>query len=267
MIRISNQPLPNETALQLNRYQQEVDVYAEYAERVLNAGILFKRYNTIGNETFDTIKQSLDMICVGAKRCMYCEDSAADEVEHFKPKQFYPEETFRWHNYLYSCGQCNVAKKDNFAILDSAGQVIHLKRKRNDLPAPPPLGTGILIYPRGEDPADFLELDITDTFLFTPRFGLSDLHLSRARYTISALKLNRDLLIRARREAYNTYRARLTEYVQIKQSGEDADRLPDLELQFKQLQHQSVWIEMRRKRHSIDHLNRLFEQSVELLNN
>ena len=33
-------------------------------------------------------------MCAGAKRCMYCEDSAADEVEHHLPKNLYPEFVF-----------------------------------------------------------------------------------------------------------------------------------------------------------------------------
>ena len=48
---------------------------------------------------------------------MYCEDSVADEVEHFRPKDLYPDVVFAWRNYLYACGQCNGGKNNRFSIV------------------------------------------------------------------------------------------------------------------------------------------------------
>ena len=56
---------------------------------------------------------ALSAMCHGPRRCMYCEDSAADEVEHFRPTDLYPEFVFAWMNYLYACGPCNVRKKNH----------------------------------------------------------------------------------------------------------------------------------------------------------
>ena len=58
----------------------------------------------------------------------------------------------------------------------------------------------------------FLDLEIVDTFVFLPKGGLSEIDEARAGYTIEVLKLNRDVLLAARREAYGEYRARLYEY-------------------------------------------------------
>jgi hypothetical protein len=56
--------------------------------------------NRRGNAVFDAVERSLDQIARGIRRCAFCEDSMADEVEHFRPKDLYPQRVFRWPNYL-----------------------------------------------------------------------------------------------------------------------------------------------------------------------
>lgn len=95
-------------------------------------------------------------MCSGSRRCLYCEDSCADEVEHIKPQDLYPEFVFVWENYLYACGPCNGGKNNAFAVFDPAtGATIIVTRKRGDPVTPPAVGTDVFINPRTEDPLQY----------------------------------------------------------------------------------------------------------------
>jgi hypothetical protein len=86
MIQLSHLNLSQTAHDKLNNWQQTVDNIADYAKRVDDAKKLFARYNKANNPTFRHVRQVLTQICSGARRCAYCEDSVADEVEHIKPK-------------------------------------------------------------------------------------------------------------------------------------------------------------------------------------
>lgn len=60
---------------------------------------------------FARISAKLSEMASGRGRCMYCEDSAGTDIEHFYPKQKYPERAFRWDNYLWACSHCNSNRK------------------------------------------------------------------------------------------------------------------------------------------------------------
>jgi len=70
--------------------------------------------------TLRTIEVALKVMASGLSRCMYCEDSAGSDVEHFRPKVHYPDDTYRWTNLLLICSICNRQKNDDFheSILD-----------------------------------------------------------------------------------------------------------------------------------------------------
>ncbi len=55
------------------------------------------------------------------ERCMYCEDSRGTDIEHFWPKEPYPEKSFKWVNLLWACAGCNRVKGARFP-LDSSGE-------------------------------------------------------------------------------------------------------------------------------------------------
>ena len=192
---------------------------------------------------------------------MYCEDSVADEVEHHKPLHFYPDDVFRWENLLYACGPCNGPKRNRFAILDAADQMVHL---REGVAAPPPRGSSALLHPRIENPLDFLFLDIQgNTFLFVPLPGQGPLEVMRAAYTIELLRLNvRDYLPRARRTAYIAYRALLSDFVQRRGDADQAARILQAH---RGSHHATVWYEMKRQRESIEEISELFRDAPEAL--
>lgn len=267
MIRLRQVTLPPDTLTQLNIFQARVDRVEGYHQRVSTAKVEFARRNTTGNATFKQVKTALTEMCSGARRCVYCEDSNADEVEHIKPKDLYPEETFLWGNYVYACGPCNGPKNNQFAVFASAtGDFIDVTRKPSDPVEEPEAGSPVLINPRWEDPLRFMELDLLGTFMFLPTKPKNSIDYQRAEYTIRVLRLNdRDMLLKARKEAYDSYEARLTAYIAVRDEGETRIRLRARMRALTRMQHPTVWNEMKRQHDLIPRLRRLFREAPEAL--
>src|SRR5262249_28940811 len=153
------------------------------------------------NPTFRAVRRTLNEMCHGSRRCMYCEDAPADEVEHFKPKDLYPQVAFAWDNYLYACGPCNGPKNNRFSVL-SRKAIVEVTRSRDDPVVPPRKGRPALINPSKENPLDFFMLDIINTFEFIVISVAGSLEYARADYTLRVLRLNeRDYLKKSRRTA------------------------------------------------------------------
>lgn len=266
MLRLPDLPLPAAAAAQLAAYQAEIDGLATFAERVQSGKRLFKSRNNKANETFQAVKARLTEMCSGAKRCAYCEDSAADEVEHIYPKHFYPDRVFVWPNYAYACGPCNGPKGSSFAVFTAGpGSKVELERSA-DPPSPPPAGIPGLIDPRAEDATRLLALDLRDTFYFVERAAPGSLDHERARYTIEILGLNtREYLRLARRAAYRDYCAHLTQYLVVRTGGGDEAELRRLAIEIQTRQHPTVWSEMRRQHADLPILAPLFAAVPEAL--
>jgi hypothetical protein len=198
---------------------------------------------------------------------MYCEDSVADEVEHYLPKDLYPERVFDWRNYLYSCGPCNGPKKSNFAVFDPNQTLVDVTRKRNAPIVPPTAGDPVLLAPRNDNALEFMILDIAgDTFLFVPTPTNDAREQNRARYTIKLLGLNlRDYLPKARRHAYIHYLTILKDYVAERDNGAAAITLERLANTIRAMHHPTVWREMQQQQGSIPVLAELFGRAPEAL--
>lgn len=82
------------------------------------------------------------------QRCMYCEDSRATDIDHFRPKATYPALVFVWENFLWVCTGCNREKSSAFPITAA--------------------GLPLLINPLDEDPWHYLFFD-KDTDLIVAR--------------------------------------------------------------------------------------------------
>lgn len=265
MIRLPDVELDDEADRQLRVWQAEVDAHPSYPDRVRAAKDLFGRRNTKSNTTFNAVKASLRLMCSGARRCVYCEDSMADEVEHIRPKDLYPEAVFDWDNYVYACGPCNGPKNNKFAVMNGT-EVIDVTRKQGAAVVPPRDGEPALLNPRTEDPMSYLILDLRETCRFVVRPGLDAAGRNRAKYTCDLLGLNdRDDLTAARREAYDGYRARLREYAEEKAVGATAGRLAQLKEAILRVQHPTVWREMRRQKDHIEELRTLFQRVPEAI--
>jgi uncharacterized protein (TIGR02646 family) len=252
MLRTSPVALPAPAVTQLARWQGEVARERAYANKVTTAKRLFSLRNRKNNSTFKAIKRSLIVMCPGSQRCHYCEDSAADEVEHIRPKDLYPELVFRWDNYVYSCGGCNGMKLNRFAVFaGTTAKVIDVTRPTNSPVRPPSKGDPVFLDLRVDDPTALMALDLAGTFLFLPSGSPRSRSYRRAQYTIELLGLNtREHLIQQRRTAFSGYRARLIEYVTHKQRRSPKAQLDILARAVRHVDHPTVWFEMKRQRNA-----------------
>ena len=244
--------------------QKIVDGGADFATRVTLAK---DRFDAKSATLFKRIRAHLALLSGDLVRCGYCEDSCADEVEHIRPKDFYPEQVFVWFNYLFACGPCNGGKTNKYAVRDGQGTLIDLRahRKVHGMVAPPP-GTHVLIDPRTEQPMDFLWLDITGgTFRLVALEEDDGVMRQRAETTIEYLKLNREVLVDARKNAFGGYRDRLAQYVARKAAGDAAAELMARARDIGRTPHRTVWLEMKRQRTMLADIVPFFDEAPEAL--
>lgn len=267
MIKLPDLPLPPEIQVGLDKLQKEINKLKKYDQRVAKAKDRFSQRNKKDDTIFKVVRQMLGKMCPGIRRCAYCEDSAADEVEHYQPKDLYPELVFVWLNYLYACGPCNGPKNNQFAVFSTTtGLLVEVTRKKNAPVVPPEPGTPVLIDPRRENPLDFLQLDLLDTFRFLPAGAAGSPQHQRGAYTIQLLRLNeRDFLCEARRDAYDAFVTRLESYIQKRDSGASTTNLNKIVRALQRMSHQTVWQEMKRRANVIPELKPLFTQAPEAL--
>lgn len=267
MIRLPVTALPPATATVLEGYQRDVDARPTYSERVIVAKEEFSRRNKPTDDTFAVVRSTLRSMCGGTARCMYCEDSAADEVEHLRPKDLYPELVFVWENYLYACGPCNGPKNNRFKVFSTrTGESVDVTRPRRAPVTPPEAGDPLLIDPRREDPMEFLLLDLRSTFLFQENHPTGTKEHERAKYTIEVLRLNlRESLRVAREIAYQSYAALLHRYILLRKSGAEKPRLDRLVSALRRSGHAVVWAEMKRQRDKIPDVRALFSAAPEAI--
>lgn len=241
MLRVRKADLPAKLAAWLAAKQHSIAELTEYAAQVAQAAVLWDRKGE-----FAAIRAALAQQCSGLQRCQYCEDSAADEIEHVWPKKYYPGKTFVWDNYLYVCGRCNGShKRARWALFGAAGGFVELVREKGSTPTPPPDGAPVFIDPHVDDPLDFIELEL-ETGLFLPIGEEGTVQYLRAEYTINVLGLNeRDFLSRARRNAYADYLENVRDYLEAKElgAGDEVYQLQRLVAR----QHATVWAEVKRR--------------------
>ena len=262
MLKIGNGRLPRIHQDKLAEYQKDVDEKCPYPEQVKAAKTLFSSRNRKENRTFAAVRKELAELCSGSRRCMYCEDSVADEVEHFRPKDLYPEVVFAWMNYLYACGPCNGGKSNKFVAIDDTGAFVDVTRPYKAPVVRPAAGDAALIDPRRENPLDFLMLDLRETFEFTPIADAGTQDYERASYTIEVLGLNdRDYLVMARKTAFENYRALLYTYGRER----DPQRRYVGMRAIRDNNHPTVWWEMKRQQQRWEELADLFAHAPEFL--
>lgn len=271
MIQLPTHIQPEQNILEkLAEYQaQIIGSFAEKQKLVKQTAIPgFSSRNKKGNPVFDAVKEALTKICYGAKRCAYCEDAPADEVEHIYPKDLFPDKCFDWHNYLYACGTCNGPKKNKFAIFKADNNAFFSLDSKTE----PSLGEPVLINPHIENAMDFCRLNFL-TFHFEIIAEKNTPNYQRADYTFNeVLRLNtqREYLRQAREIAYGMYKARLGYYIAAKQTASEAV-INKMIAELRKEAHPTVWREIQRSYYEnhLIHLDKdfydLFEQVPEAL--
>lgn len=225
--------------------QREIDNLPAYKSRVELAD---KKFNSKPSGLFRRVRDALEISCGDLVRCGYCEDSCADEVEHVWPKAFFPDKTFLIANYLFACGRCNPTKGNKFAIWSATGW-LDLKQQRESLGyIQPPVSQSKFIDPVSENPLDLIWLDLAGgSFRFTEIADPGTIEYERADFTITTLRLNKGVLVRARQNAYSGFVDRMNMYVQRKIAGDSPDQLACRLTELRRSPHQTVRFEMARQ--------------------
>jgi len=266
MLRLREVELHSNAKTWLKTWTGQSGELETFDDQVSTAKSRFSSRNKKGNKTFDRVKEALTEMCPGARRCVYCEDNEADEIEHMRPKDLYPEEAFAWSNYVYACGRCNGHKSNHFAVFDADG-IEHDLTPPRPAPTPrtPPIpGEHLFIDPRAEDPFVLLVVDLA-TGITVPEPSQLGRPKRRASYTRDLVDLNRDTLLKARREAYGNYRGRLIEYADNKESGAAQTVLDALRTDLLDMAHPTIWQEMKRQHVEVPLLVAIFARVPEAL--
>lgn len=157
-----------------------------------------RAWRTKSRDRFVEIRAALDAMCSGIERCMYCEDSAWTDIDHFVPKSEAPHLAFTWTNYLAACSACN----SNY--------------KRAEFPRAAG-GARLLIDPTQDDPPEHLMFSPA-TGMYSPCPG-SALALD----SIRVFDLNRAGLTKGRQDAWHLLQLAIVAYAQARRNG-DHDR-------------------------------------------
>lgn len=238
----------------LELWQAEIDKKSTHVERREEADRIWPRKRAL--TTFKkTIGKALADMVAPHSRCMFCEDNATAEVEHFWPRALFPRLTFEWLSFLYACGPCNRKKGDRFPIVSETGALEKLEK--NDFE--PHFGRPGWLNPRHEDPMAFLKLDLVgETFEFGYIPDKGTVEYLRAHWTVKELGLNERGLPGYRATAYEDYALRLKEYVQMKREGKTAVELSAKERSIARRGHLTVFREIQRQWQHVPDLRPLF---------
>lgn len=262
MFRIPTSALTAPDNAALGRLQSDLNASGGYAAQVAEGK---RKWGLKPKPLFGRVKARLEAMCSGNIRCIYCEDSRADEIEHMRPKDLYPEQVFAWDNYVLACGPCNGPKNNRFGVIGRGGRNwVEVTRAPGSPVTPPAKGKPALIDPRTEDPLNFIWLDM-GSWRYTPKLDISPRALLRASFTIDVLQLNtRDELLRGRRRAFSGYLARLREFSGKADSWDAAGKQAFIE-DFQAESYRTVWLEMLRQRKSLADLQQLLGAVPEAL--
>jgi len=255
MLHLPPEELPPRVRESLANARDKLAAVGDYAARVADAE---RHWNNARPSVVNPVRATLQHMCGEAEACCYCANSIGSEVEHVRPKALYPDETFVWPNLLLICGRCNRRKNARFSILVE-GELVDVTRPRGAPIEPPQAGPMALIDLRREDPLNFVELEL-ETGILVERPPAGTLEHVRAGYTIRAtLRLNDAPHPVWRRQAYDTFRARLSEIARALERGEDARYVDGLRATLLRLPQQLVWREMQRQADSLPRLGELFK--------
>ncbi|TQM85567.1 hypothetical protein FHX81_8059 [Saccharothrix saharensis] len=172
MIRLDRVPLAERLQDRLTSLTGDIREVRSGKTRIVRARELWRSRSAVKHD----LRAALGTFAAGRDRCMYCGDNEGTDIDHYRPVSLKPLLTFAWLNHLLACSRCNSHhKRDEFPV-DGDGEPL-------------------LLDPT-VDPAEhlFLALNVGLYLALTPRGDA----------TIRVCGLNRDVLARGRRTAFDT---------------------------------------------------------------
>src|SRR5208283_1639506 len=131
MLQTRNVRLPVAVRDGLAAHQAVVDAQPTFPEQVELGRQRYRNNSHADDPIFGVIRAALSRMAPGPNRCVYCEDSSAHQIDHFRPQDFYPEGIFDWWNYVWSCGYCNTVKGARFCVIrPGTSQIDEVRRRR-----------------------------------------------------------------------------------------------------------------------------------------
>lgn len=281
-------PLKNGLRQHLKQAQAKIDQLPSYYQKVKQAKVLWlsKKKTNPQKAAFNRIEKALQ---VNNNYCHYCEGKVGNSIEHFYPRGFYPNLTFVWENYLWSCQTCNTQYKGaQFAIFPSSdsAQITPLVKDRSFVP--PANQDALCLNPRVDNPLDYWHLNLETGHYIVPTTN-SPRDQARAQYTLHLLQLNqRPALVKGRLKAYQDYQQLLKIWAKV-QANPTPDYLKKilppkpasfykqpiqkqqtlayhyLYQQVVSLPYNSIWRSMQQQKLTIPKLEMLFEQASMIL--
>lgn len=173
--------------------QGELDDKTTQVENAADPRAESDRLWTGRGRLFDALRARLAAFGSGRQRCMYCEDSAGTDIDHFHPRTRYPLRTFEWLNHLLACADCNRRKSQTFPVDDE--------------------GASILVNPTSEDPREHIA--------FSPSTGRFVDLTERGRQSIQVYALNRGYLAQGRMDAWRALQELIIAYANYRDTGEE----------------------------------------------
>jgi len=191
VIPIRRIPAPQELTQELERCAGKVTAWIAEGKTARDV------WTNGAKEAKKRIRLLLEEMAPGRKRCMYCEDNLATDIDHFQPIALAPERAFDWLNHLLACSYCNSNLKRELFPCDEDGE-------------------SLLVDPTAQDPADHLTL----------RLGSCqyEARTPKGTETVRVFGLNdRPDLVKGRTTTYTTCRHLLTQWHTYVQEGEEAE--------------------------------------------
>lgn len=208
----------------LKKLQDEINALPTYKQQVKQAKLLWqqKKKSNAQKAAFNRVEKELQKIAIGeALYCNYCEANVGSNIEHIYPRGFYPNKTFVWENYLWTCKECNGKHKvSQFQIFENPNSSKTLNLVKNYHFTPPPNEDAVFINPRIDNPMDYFSLDLNSGLFLIKSTVTTSRAYKRAAYTLKTLQLNeRKGLVKNRQEAYQKYMQLLQQYLAIQQAN------------------------------------------------
>jgi uncharacterized protein (TIGR02646 family) len=124
--------------------------------------------------------------------CAYCQreltDSDRGDVEHFRPKSFYPWLAYEFTNYFLGCARCN-------RVLKRQGFPIQLGKRRFEFAARQMIKREprLLADPVNDPVEDWFEIDLDDemsSWILCPSLSKNSIGFKRVQETVRFFRLN-----------------------------------------------------------------------------